>query len=294
MVDENVLSEIVAGIKSGQIIPYLGPGALQGSKNISTGDAIPADSDSLIYAMNDGKPMAPKLMYEFPRAAMNLELKRGRSFVTKFLTKLYRDNEWTRSPLHEQLAKLKPHYVIDINRDTQLQDSYRDTPHILIVGLSRIAGTDYRFKIYQYDGCSYGEIEQEQADTSQPILFKPMGTPLPEPNFIASDADYVDYITELMGGFAIPSFLKQYRNDKQYVFLGVRMNRDTERMVLSDVTFGAGSPRAWALIPEPSTKEQRFCKRQNITVIDADWDVLFQGDNHILAESAKEAITVGC
>jgi hypothetical protein len=290
---DNVFNEIIDGIKTGQVIPYLGPGALQGASNKVTGEAIPADSDSLIYAMNDGKPMAPKLMYEFPRAAMNLELKRGRSFVNKFLTKLYGENEWSRAPLHDHIADLKPHYVIDINRDTQLQDSYRDIPHILIVGISRIA-YDYRFKIYQYDGCSYGEVEQEQVDTSLPILFKPMGTPTPEPNYIASDADFVDYITELMGGFAIPSFLKEHRKNKQYVFLGMHMKRDTERMVLSDITFGADTPRGWALIPEPTAKERRFCERQNIIVVDADWRDLFQSDAQILSETADDLATVGC
>ena len=293
MVD-NVFNEILDGIQSGQVIPYLGPGALQGATNKATGEAIPADSDSLIYAMNDGKPMAPKLMYEFPRAAMNLELKRGRLFVSKFLTKLYGENGWTRSPLHDHIAKLKPHYVVDINRDTQLQDSYADVPHTLIVGISRIAATDFRFKIYQYDGCSYGEVEQEQVDPSMPILFKPMGTPSPEPNYIASDADYVDYITELMGGFAIPSFLKEYRNEKQYVFLGMQMRRDTERMVLSDITFNASTPRGWALIPEPTSKEQRFCERQNIVVVKADWKDLFQSGSQIIQETNEELATVGC
>lgn len=293
MVD-SVFSEILAGIKSGQVVPYLGPGALKGAVNKVSGEAIPADSDSLICAMNDGKPMAPKLMYEFPRAAMNLELKRGRSFVTKFLTKLYGENQWSRAPLHDHIASLKPHYVIDINRDTQLQDSYRDAPHTLIVGISRIGGTDFRFKIYNYNGSAYNEVEQDQVDTTLPILFKPMGTPVPEASYIASDADYVDYITELMGGFSIPSFLKEYRNEKQYVFLGMRMTRDTERMVLSDITYGAGSPRAWALIPEPNAKEQRFCARQNITLIDADWSDLFSGDSLILDESKEEMRTVGC
>lgn len=293
MVD-NVFNEIIDGIKSGQVIPYLGPGALQGSTNKETGEAIPADSDSLIYAMNDGKPMAPKLMYEFPRAAMNLELKRGRSFITKFLTKLYGENQWTRSPLHDVIAALKPHYVIDTNRDTQLQDSYSGIPHNLIVGLSRIGGTDYRFKIFHYDGSSYNEVEQEQVAPDLPILFKPMGTPIPEANYVASDADYVDYITELMGGFSIPSFLKEYRKHKQYVFLGMRMKRDTERMVLSDITFGADSPRAWALIPEPTAKEQRFCKRYDIEIIDADWSDLFESDSQILKETEEELAKVGC
>jgi hypothetical protein len=294
MVD-NVFNEIIDGIKSGQVIPYLGPGVLQGATSKLSGEAIPADSDSLIYAMNDGKPMAPKLMYEFPRAAMNLELKRGRSFVTKFLNKTYGETQWTRAPFHDRLAAIKPHYVIDVNRDTQLQETYSDVAHTLIVGVARIAGTDFRFKIFHYDGSSYQEVEQEQVDPKLPILFKPTGTPQPEPNYIASDADFVDYITELMGGFAIPSFLKEYRPNKQYVFLGMRMQRDTERMVLSDITYGAGSPKGWALIPEPTAKEQRYCKRQNIELIDADWSDLLNSDAMIEDTKTKaELASVGC
>ncbi len=108
----------------------------------------------------------------------------------------------TRSPLHNWLQAIKPNYVIDINRDTQLQESYKDTPHTLIRGISRIAGTDYRFRIHHYDGESYSdkEIDQSEVDSSLPILFKPMGSPLPDATYIASDADYVDYLTELMGG----------------------------------------------------------------------------------------------
>ncbi len=113
-------------------------------------------------------------------------------------------------------------------------------------------------------------MEQEDVDTSLPILFKPMGSPVPDATYIAADADYVDYITELMGGFAIPSFLKQYRKDKQYLYLGLRLNRDTERMVMSDITYAAAEPRGWALIPEANAKEQRFCKRVGIEIIAAD------------------------
>ena len=32
----------------------------------------------------DGKPMSPRLMWEFPRAAMNVELKRGRAVPVMF------------------------------------------------------------------------------------------------------------------------------------------------------------------------------------------------------------------
>jgi len=260
---------LIAGLKTGQIVPYLGPGVLAGVTHKETQAEMPADSDSLILAMNGGKPMAPRLMYEFPRAAMDMELKKGRSFVNKFLDATYCDTQWSRSLFHDWLAGIKPHYVIDVNRDTQLQESYADTPHLLIRGIARIAGTDYRFKLHQYDGESYREVSQEQADTSLPILFKPMGSPVPDATYIASDADYVDYITELMGGFGLPAFLKEYRVDKQYLFIGLPMNRDTERMVLSDIIYAAGKPAGWALIDEPNDKERRFCKRMNIEIVEA-------------------------
>ncbi|MFZ2171046.1 MAG: SIR2 family protein, partial [Methylococcaceae bacterium] len=243
----DVFSEILNGLYENQVIPYLGPGALFDATNKLTGAAMPADSNSLILAMNNGNPMAPKLMYEFPRAAMNQELKKGRNFLGQFLTKLYGETEWTRAAIHDWLAEWRPAYVIDVNRDTQLQQSYADEEHTLIVGIARISASQFRFKIYHFDGSEYFEIPQEQVDPKLPILFKPMGTPKPEANFIASDADYVDYITELMGGFAIPEFLKEYRKGKQYLFIGLTLIRDSERMVMSEIVYGAAKRKVWVL-----------------------------------------------
>ena len=220
--------------------------------------------------MNNGLPMAPKLMFEFSRAAMNVELKKGRSSVNRFLDTTYRDTKWSTSALHSWLAEQNLPYIIDANRDTQLQQQYAGTPHTLIVGTARISSKAYRFRLFYYDGSHYSAIEQEAVNTSLPVLFKPLGTPLPESNYIASDADFVDYITELMGGFAIPSFVKRMRQNKRYLLLGLRMNRDTDRMVFSDMIFGADKPAGWALIPHPTDKEKRFLARQNIEIVNAD------------------------
>jgi hypothetical protein len=260
--------KLLAGLKDGSIVPYLGSGVLADVKNVATGEPIPADSDSLIIAMNGGKPMAPKLMYEFPRAAMNIELKRGRSAVTKFLTRTYGETAWTRGAFHDWLKEIAPPYVVDINRDTQLQDSYADVPHNLVVGIARLGGTDTRYKLYFWDGVAYQK--SEAVNPALPILFKPMGTPKPEANYIASDADYVDFITELMGGFSIPPEVKALRKGKQYLLMGMRLNRDTERMVMSDFIYAAAEPAGWVFIATPTDKEKRFCKKIGLEIIDAD------------------------
>jgi hypothetical protein len=266
----DILTELLQGIGTGQIVPYLGPGALAGVLDRASAEPIPADSDSLILALNNGRPMSARLMWEFPRAAMDVELKRGRGAVTRFLDSTYGERPWTRAPVHDWLQAVAPPYVIDINRDTQLQDSYADRPHTLVRGIARVGGTDYRFRIHHYDGSTYREVDQESVDPGLPVLFKPMGSPRPDATYIASDADYVDYITELMGGFAIPSFVKTYRQDRQYCLLGLRLLRDTERMVMSDIIYAAGSPAGWALIPAPTDKERRFCETRGIEVVEAD------------------------
>ena len=264
------LHTLAQAIATGETVPYLGPGALAGVTEAATGTPIPAESEALILALNNGKPMSPRLMWEFPRAAMNVELKRGRAALQRFLDQTYGQRTWTRAPLHDWLAACRPPYVVDINRDTQLQDAYAAVPHTLIRGIARVGGTDYRFRIHHYDGTGYREIGQDAADPALPILFKPMGSPRPDPTYIASDADYVDYITELMGGFAIPSFLKTYRQGRRYAFLGLRFVRDTERMVMSDIIYAAGTPPGWALIPDPTPKERRFCERLGVEIIEAD------------------------
>lgn len=270
-----MMKDILAQLGAGEIVPYLGPGVLRGVVDRLSGKAIPADSDSLILAMTGGQPMSPRLMYEFPRAAMHLENKKGRSFIERFLNQTYGGDNWTPSPFHQWLADQRLPYVIDCNRDTQLQRCYADRAHILVVGAARIAATPYRFDLYQFDAGQYRRIELAEVDSALPVLFKPLGTPLPKPSYVASDADFVDYITELMGGFAVPAWLKLRRRNKRYLFLGMRFNRDTERMVMSDLIHDAASPAGWALIAEPSDKERKVCARKDLQLIEADWSALF-------------------
>jgi hypothetical protein len=102
-----------------------------------------------------------------------------------------------------------------------------------------------------------------------------LGTVRPESSFIASDADFVDYITELMGGFAIPAPLKRYRQGKRYLLLGMRFTHDTERMIYSDIAYDAATPAGWAFIAEPTTKERRYCEKKGLLLVEEDASALF-------------------
>jgi SIR2-like domain len=198
---------------------------------------------------------------------MNLELKKGRNFVNQALTSIYQGRNWSRSQLHTWLASLSLPYIIDTNRDQQLQDAYAERPHTLVLGVARIMGTSYRFRLFEYSAAGYREVDGSEVNPELPVLFKPLGTPNPEPNYIASDADFVDYITELMGGFAIPAFVKHRRRGKRYLILGQRFVRDTERMILSELIHDADEAPGWVFIEEPTPKEARFCERLGLQIV---------------------------
>jgi hypothetical protein len=265
-----IFEQIRAGLAAGEVVPFIGPDAVVDVVHTTSGRKMPATSDELILALNNGQPMAPRLMYEFPRAAMNVELKRGRSAVNRFMEQTYGDPGWSEAAVHGWLAGLDLPYVVDLNRDSGLQQRYATRPHTLVCGMARVAG-GLRYKLYRHDGTAYsGAVEDAAIDPAAPILFKPLGTALPTPQWIASDADYVDYITELMGGFAIPPFLKQRRSGLKYLVAGLRLNRDTQRMLLAEIMFGAAPAAGWALIPGANDKERRFCARLGLEVIDAD------------------------
>jgi hypothetical protein len=269
------IAALLSGIRNGEVVPYLGAGILAGVTERETGAPMPVEHESLILELNNQRPLSPRLMTEFSHAAMHVEQKRGRAIIDHVLTKTYDTRQWTRAPAHEWIAALKPPYVIDINRDTQLQDSYAATPHLLVVGVARMMGGPQRFRLFQYESGSYAETDVEKADWTVPLLFKPLGTPRPEPTYVASDADFVDYITELMGGFAIPSPLKRYRKGKHYLLLGMRFTHDTERMIFSDISYDSALPCGWAFIAEPTEKERRYCKKKGIIIVENDGSALF-------------------
>jgi hypothetical protein len=263
---KELIQRIKKEIRNQTTVPYLGLGIF---KNTLTkdGEQMPYDSDSLILKMNNGRAMSPRLMFEYSRAAMHLEERRGVDYMTQLINHIY-TQDFPALPLQKSLIDMMPNYIIDTNRDTKFQELLAFEPHYLIVGKSRILDHLNRYEVYEYDveNKKYFLVEDEALDEAKRILFKPMGSPLPNPTFVISDADYVDWLTEAMGGFALPPILKSYRKAKKYLFLGTFFDRDTDRMVANELTMDL---EGGYVITDKTLgkKEQKFIKRHNLEVI---------------------------
>jgi hypothetical protein len=261
-----LIQTIKKELRNQTTVPYFGLGIFKDTKT-KDGEQMPYDSDSMILTMNDGKPMSQRLMFEYSRAAMHLEQRRGVDYMTQLINHIY-TNPFEPTSLQKAINDMAPNYIIDTNRDTKMQELLAFEPHCLIIGKSRLMADKNRYEVYEYDveNKKYFLVEDEVLDTAKKILFKPMGSPLPNPSFVISDADYVDWLTEAMGGFALPPILKTYRKAKKYLFLGTYFDRDTDRMVANELTMDLEGGYV-VTDQELGKKEKKFVEKHNLEVI---------------------------
>lgn len=261
-----LIQTIKKELRNQTTVPYFGLGIFENVKT-KDGEQMPYDSDSMILMMNGGRAMSQRLMFEYSRAAMHLEQRRGVDYMTQLINFIY-TKDFQPAAIQKAIIDMSPRYIIDTNRDTKLQELLAFEPHCLVFGKSRIMADKNRYEIYEYDveNKKYFAVEEEVLDNAKKILFKPMGSPLPEPSFIISDADYVDWLTEAMGGFAVPSILKTYRKTKKYLFLGTFFDRDTDRMVANELTLDLEG--GYVITDKELTKkEKKFVEKHNLEVI---------------------------
>jgi hypothetical protein len=261
------MDNILESLKNGSLVPFIGMGVFEGTV-AKDGSTLPYDSDSMILALNNGRAMSERLMYEYSRAAMSLEQRKGREFIVQMTNHIYASKEYDLPFTYEFFKDIKPKYMIDTNVDDSSCKIYEDVEHFMITGVSRITADYDRFIVYKFDPASkeYNRVEKDELNDSLPILFKPMGCMIPEMNFIISDADFVDWLTEAMGGYALPPFLKEYKKEKSYLFLGVDFSRDTFRMVAHEITLGLKDGVVVTNKEELTKKENKFVDTHNLEV----------------------------
>lgn len=259
------MDSIKQKIINGDMVVFLGMGVFKDTKD-NQGNKLPFDSDSLILALNNNRPMSPRLMYEYSRAAMNIEQKKGREYLVSMTNHIYSSKEYAIPYIYEWLQSIKPKYIIDTNLDDSLQKIYSDTTHYLITGVSRITADYDRYIVYIYNTseAKYNRIDKNSLTFDFPILFKPMGSTVPEKNFIISDADFVDWLTEAMGGYAMPNVLKEYRKNKEYIFFGIDFGKDTYRMVANEITLDLNGGVVVNTKTDLTKKEIKFFEKHNL------------------------------
>lgn len=264
------LADIAAALAARQVVPYLGPGtfALLPSDQCP----IPRNSAELVQRLN-AKVAAPgRIRSNLTAVAQFIETRKHRKTLETILNEIFRQTV-PPTPVHALLAAIPaPPLLVDVWYDNVLDSllsAAADRTWGQIQGVSHPQSTGEWVRYYAPDGA---ETTAEAANGWDTVLYKPSGAVTPAGNYLISDSDYVEILTEIDIQTPIPAVVKDRRAGRHFLFLGCRFDQEIQRTFARQIA-KRSSDSHWAVIPgELSKNEARFLALHGIKRIDMTLD----------------------
>lgn len=261
------LEGILRGLGSGTLIPFLGAEAAHLE---AANTDLPVTAEALVARLHKRVPIPGRLRGNLTAAAQYIETYRHRKALRSAMTDCYAQAAIP-SLLHRWLASLHPALIVDLGYDAAMASALAETPSWgEVQGLSRAdhrAGQGEEWVRY-YDAAG-SHVGADLANTWETLLYKPLGSITPAANFLVSDADFVEVLTEIDLQTPIPAEVQRRRASRGFAFMGCRFDSQLARTYARQIIKRSTGPR-FALIEGPLTRnEQMFVEEQGITVIPA-------------------------
>jgi hypothetical protein len=258
---EAVLADVVEKLREGMVVPYIGPGltALSQSNVPMTPEALAA-----FFAAKVALPRRAK--GNAWASAQHIESVKHRSTVSALMSEAF-SAPIEPTPLHRYLASLHLPMIVDTWYDAAMRSALAETSDWgEIQGITRAGiGEDrwYRF----YDGAGH-EVDRAAAESWTTLLYKPHGSIAPAKNFLISDADYVEVLTEIDIQTPIPDIVKDRRTQRTFLFIGCRFHDQLLRTYARQITKRSAGQHYALVEPEALTKNEiRFFMSHGVTPI---------------------------
>lgn len=258
---EASLADVAARLRTGAIVPYLGPGLAELSK-----PSAPMNPEALAAFFGTKVALPRRAKGNAWASAQHIESMKHRSTVTALMAEAFAAPVEP-TPLHHYLASLRLPMIVDSWYDGAMRAALaQSTDWGEIQGITRAGiGEDRWYRFYDAAGA---EADRAAAAAWTTLLYKPHGGVVPAKNFLISDADYVEVLTEIDIQTPIPDAVKDRRTERSFVFIGCRFNDQLLRTYARQIT--KRSAAAHYVIVEPDTlskNEIRFFASQGFTPI---------------------------
>lgn len=274
------LDDIRAGFDGGLVIPYLGPGVL---KLAGQDCPLPASAEALVARLTAQASVPHKIRNSLSAAAQFIENFKHRKTVSKAMGEAFAPR-LEPTVLHRHLAALQklpllvhawyddlPQRAFDARGGWGMAQGVSQTEHFgNWVHYFRADGT----RLPNPPGSTF-QIENvapapapDEADGWRTLLYQPLGSVRPAANFLVSDTDYVEVLTEIDIQTPIPAPVQDMRKGRHFLFLGCRFAHQLDRLFARQI-MKRSSDHHWAVLSEePTRNEARFLKEQGIERID--------------------------
>ncbi|SDC75719.1 SIR2 family NAD-dependent protein deacylase [Paraburkholderia lycopersici] len=255
------IDSIARQIGSGSVIPYLGPGMLA----LCPEARVPTTPDALAQIMTAKVSVPHKIRNRLTQAAQFIENFKHRKSVVSIMNEAF-GTVPTPSALHRALATSGAGLYVDCWYDdtfaTALEHARAAGQWAQVQGLSQSEHFGQWFGAYDATGVPLDDVPAAGA-----LLYKPIGAHAPAANYLVSDSDYVEVLTEIDIQTPIPPAVQTWRSGRSFLFLGCRFDDQLARSFARQI-MKRSSDTHWAVLPdEPTRMEARFLQELRITRI---------------------------
>lgn len=280
IMNKTTIDAIRAGFGEGLVIPYLGPGVLA----LAGPDCpLPAAPGQLVGRLTAKATVPHKIRGNLTAAAQFIENFKHRKTVVAAMNEAFHA-ALEPTELHCRLAAFPslPLLVHAWYDDLPQKALARRSNWGIVQGVSQSEHFGDWVHYFRGDGVPVQGIPVDGHDGEGPVpkrppeeagdwatlLYQPLGSVRPAGNYLVSDSDYVEVLTEIDIQTPIPEVVRNLRAGRNFLFLGCRFNTQLERIFARQI-IKRSSDRHWAVLPgELSRNERRFFEDYHIERID--------------------------
>jgi hypothetical protein len=253
------LATALDALEEGRVIPYLGPGLLA-----LVEDAAPPGTPEALAATLTAQASVPhKIRKRLTQAAQFIENFKHRKTVVALMNKAFATRP-APSDLHRAIAASRAPLIVDTWYDDTMLEALRieraGSGWGQIQGLSQAEHFGTWTAAYDAQGGRVPAVDPAW----QMLLYRPIGGRSPAGNYLVSDSDYVEVLTEIDIQTPIPAEVQRLRTGRHFLFLGCRFDDQLTRSFARQIA-KRSSGRHWAVLPaEPTRMEARFLHENGI------------------------------
>jgi len=251
-----------AELHAGSLAPYLGPGLL----SLAPSASVPDSYEKLAEFLGTKVTLPRRARGNAWAAAQFVESRQHRASVTALMKQAFAA-EVAPLPIHRLLVDLAPPLIVDTWYDDALRQAFAGKAGwVEVQGITRAGVGEARwFRAYDAAGES---LPIEAASAAKTLVYKPHGGVRPAGNFLITDADYVEVLTEIDIQSPIPECVRQRRTDVGFLFLGCHFNDQMLRTYARQIQKRSRGPNYAIFEHEQLTRmEQRFAAEIGLDIM---------------------------
>lgn len=259
---EGWFTRVRGALRSGRLAPYLGPGVLSLAPRVD----VPSSYGGLADFIGSKATLPKRARGNAWAAAQFIESRQHRASVTALMKQAFAADV-APLPLHRYLVDLAPPLIVDSWYDGALRAAFAGKEGwVEVQGITRAGiGEDRWFRAYDSKGES---VSMDAAGAAKTLVYKPHGGIQPAGNFLITDADYVEVLTEIDIQNPIPACVRERRTELGFLFLGCHFNDQMLRTYARQIQKRSRGPNFAVFEHDQLTRmERRFAAEIGLDIL---------------------------